>query len=243
LPPGLDIVVPVYNEEGTINELVARIRRSCPASAVIVVDNGSTDRTMARLESRRDVRVIRHDRNLGYGTSLRHGIEAGTGEHVVMIDADLEYLPEDIPAIDSALDSADAVYGSRFLASAGRRRPSVWSLGNRAVTALFNALFAQHLTDLYTGIRGVRRAALPPPGLRSFGFEVVLEIAVEVARRGLRIAEVPVGYSPRTSGQSKMRHPRELLKFTYHVMRFRLAIASASGADRTKPSPWSRSRK
>jgi len=130
-----------------------------------------------------------------------------------MIDADLEYLPEDVPALDRALASADAVFGSRFLAAGERPRSAVWSLGNRTVTGVFNLLFAQRLTDLYTGLRGVRRAALPAGGVRRAGFDVVIEIAAALARRGSRLVEVPIGYVPRTRGRSKMRHGREAARF------------------------------
>src|ERR1041385_6728268 len=104
-----------------------------------------------------------------------------------------------------------AVYGSRFLANdaARRRGPAGWSLGNRLVTQSFNLLFNQRLTDLYTGLRAVRRTALATVTLGSPGFEIVLEIAAALARNGARIAEVPIGYAPRRSGQSKMRHARE----------------------------------
>jgi len=221
LSAGLDIVVPVYNEEGTVGELIDRVRSACPAAAVIVVDNASTDATVDVVRTRDGVRLVRHDRNLGYGASLRHGIEAGTGERVVMIDADLEYFPEDIPALDAALAGADAVYGSRFLGGTHGARSALWSLGNRTVTALFNVLFRQRLTDLYTGLRGIRRAALPAGALGATGFAAVLEIAALVARRGGRIVEVPIRYAPRAAGRSKMRHARELVRFVALLVRLR----------------------
>lgn len=222
--PGLDIVVPVYNEEENVEELIARLRRSCPGACLFVVDNASTDRTAALLERMPDVTLIRHERNLGYGRSLADGIVAGSGERIVMIDGDLEYLPEDVPAVDRALGSAHAVYGSRFLGpgAAVGVRSRFWTLGNWLVTHSFNVLFRQHLTDLYTGIRGVRRTALAAAALRSPGFEAVLEMAVAMVHSGFRIAEVPVGYAPRQRGQSKMRHVREFCKFGYHLLRLRL---------------------
>src|SRR5437667_11892603 len=169
----LDVVVPVYNEEGAVEELVTRVRRACPAARLIVVDNASTDRTpdiLARLPA---VMLIRHGRNLGYGRSLADGIRAGTGERIALIDGDLEYLPEDVPRLVRALDAAPAVYGSRLLGTHADRRAAsaLRSLGNRVVTEAFNLLFAQHLTDLYTGLRAVQRRALPAGDLRSAGFE------------------------------------------------------------------------
>jgi len=222
LASGLDIVVPAYNEEATIGELLVRLRRSCPGATVIVVDNGSSDGTVGVVEREREVRLVRHERNLGYGASLRDGIEAGDGPRIVMIDADLEYLPEDVPELDRALDSADAVFGSRFLSAGQQPRSAVWSLGNRTVTGVFNLLFAQRLTDLCTGLRGIRRAALPADGFRRTGFDVVIEIAAALARRGARLVEVPIGYVPRTRGRSKMRHGREAARFVSTAVRLRL---------------------
>src|SRR5438477_1226865 len=206
MPDAPDVVVPVYNEEGAVEELVARLVRACPEARLVFVDNASTDRTpdiLARLPA---VTLIRHARNLGYGRSIADGIRAGTGERIVMIDSDLEYLPEDVPRLAHALGTMPAVYGSRFLGThADRRAASAFrSLGNRVVTEAFNLLFAQHLTDLYTGLRAVRRSALPPGGLRSPGFEIVVEIAALLARAGIPIHEVPIGYVPRRTGRSKM---------------------------------------
>ncbi len=219
---GLDVVVPVYNEETAVGELIARLRAACPGARLIVVDNASTDGTVRLLAAMPDVLLVKHTENLGYGRSLADGIAAGTGERIVMIDADLEYLPEDVPAIDGALATAPAVWGSRFLRPVAAGGSAVWSLGNAGVTRAFNMLFGQHLTDLYTGIRGVRRAALPAGGVHSPGFEFVLELAAELARAGIRIAEVPVGYAERRGGQSKMRHVRELMKFGVRLVALRL---------------------
>jgi glycosyltransferase involved in cell wall biosynthesis len=220
----LDVIVPVFDEEATVEELVRRLAAACPGARLIFVDNASTDRTAAILARLPEVTLVRHERNLGYGRSLATGLAAGKNERVVMIDGDLEYLPEDVPRLARALDSARAVYGSRFLARAGdaSHGAAVWSLGNRLVTAAFNLSFGQRLTDLYTGIRGVRREALPPRPLTSSGFEFVLEFAAVLARAGIRIAEVPVGYTPRRAGHSKMRHAREAAKFAYHLVRLRL---------------------
>jgi glycosyltransferase involved in cell wall biosynthesis len=224
MPDAPDVVVPVYNEEGAVEELVARLVRACPQARLLFVDNASTDRTPDILARHPAVTLIRHAANLGYGRSIVDGIRAGTGERIVMIDGDLEYLPEDVPRLTAALDTAPAVYGSRFLgAHADRQSASAFrSLGNRVVTEVFNLLFAQHLTDLYTGLRAVRRSALPAGGLHRPGFELVLEIAALLARAGISIHEIPIGYVPRRTGRSKMRHARETLKFVYHVVRLRL---------------------
>ena len=219
----VDVVVPVFNEAATLPALLERLRAAVPTATLIFVDNGSTDSTCTLLEAERDVTLVRHASNLGYGRSLRDGIAAGRSERVVQIDADLEYRPEDVPAVVAALGVSAAVYGSRF---GGRGAVAGMSatrrLGNRIVTQLFDVLYGQSLSDLYTGLRGFRRSALPPD-CRCDGFEYVLEIAARIARQGHRIGEVPIGYDAREVGASKMRHIPEFLKFAFWLVRLRIA--------------------
>jgi glycosyltransferase involved in cell wall biosynthesis len=222
MTPSVDIVVPVFNEAQTVGELFERLCAACPNARVVFVDNGSTDGTLETISALPGAHVIRHAENLGYGQSLRDGIAASSGDYIVMIDADLEYLPEDVPAVVAALAGAEAVYGSRFL---GRRfadggMPLSRRLGNALVTGLFNVLFRQNLTDLYTGLRGVRRSAWPASRMERPGFEMVLELAARLVKAGGRIKEVPVAYEPRARGESKMRHVPEFVKFARCVVHF-----------------------
>jgi glycosyltransferase involved in cell wall biosynthesis len=218
-----EIVVPIYNEAATVDPLIERLRRACPAARLVFVDNASTDGTLERLAAHPDVQVVRHPRNLGYGRSIRDGIAVCRRTNVVVIDADLEYQPEDVPAIVAALATSPVVHGSRFLGAEGARvMRGTRRLGNATVTALFNALFGQRLTDLYTGVRGYRRAAVPLERLTRDGFEFVLEASAHFARAGVRIVEVPVRYVVRTAGRSKMRHVREFVKFAWCLAVLRL---------------------
>jgi glycosyltransferase involved in cell wall biosynthesis len=209
LPENLDIVVPIFNEVHAVDELIDRLQRACPAACLIFVDNGSTDGTLARLLAR-GVQTIRHERNEGYGKSLRDGIDAGTGSLILTIDADLEYPPESAPMLLQALEKCPVVYGSRFLNGV----PSMSAMrrfGNRLLTGLFNAVCRQQLTDLYTGIKAFRRDAIAGYRFRESGFSFVVEFAAFVSR-SCRIAEVPVEYHPRSSGASKMGHFAEALR-------------------------------
>ncbi len=221
----VDIVIPVLNEAATLDALIARLRAACPDAVLIFVDNGSTDGSVERLARNDRVTLVRHERNLGYGQSMLDGIAAGTGAAVVMIDADLEYHPEDVPAVVAALEGAEVVYGSRFLDRSLRRASMPWPrrFGNRLVSSVFNALFQQRLTDLYTGLRGARRAAVSRLPLRTSGFDFVAELAAQAARAGMTIVEIPIGYSPRQLGTSKMRHLPELARFLQRAVRLWLA--------------------
>lgn len=238
MPPRVDIVVPVLNEEASIDEFYARVDRLGYASSLIVVDNASTDGTLARLARYPAVRVVRHATNEGYGASIRDGMAAGSAELVVVMDADLEYPPEAIPRLVEKLGDHAVVYGSRFL---GQQPPMALArrLGNRLVTGLFNRLYGQETTDLYTGMKGLRRDALPLGELRRNGFDHAVEIAVLVARAGHRIRDVAVAYTPRQQGRSKMQHLPETVKLLSLLLWYRLRarpLTAAPGAPRRTSS-------
>jgi glycosyltransferase involved in cell wall biosynthesis len=218
----LDIVVPVLDEEASIGEFVERVRALGLADALVFVDNASTDGTIAFLERLPEVRLVRHATNEGYGASIRDGIASSNGERIVIIDADLEYPPEAIPAIVAALDEHAAVYGSRFLDGPPPEMPLLRRIGNRVVTGFFNVLFAQRTTDLYTGMKGLRRHAIDLDDLERTGFEHVVELAARIAASGARIHDVAVRYTPRTRGVSKMRHVPETLKCVALTLVYRM---------------------
>jgi glycosyltransferase involved in cell wall biosynthesis len=212
----VDIVVPILNEVESLDPFLARVERLGLREALLFVDNGSTDGTLERL-AERGARVLRHDANLGYGASVRDGINAGGGEKIVIIDADLEYPPEAIPRLLDALDAEPVVYCSRFLGAAPPPMPAFRLLGNRLLSGLANRLYGQATTDLYTGMKGQRRRALPLAALRRDGFEHGAEIAALIAFSGHRIAEIGVEYTPRQRGASKMRHIPETAKLVAYL--------------------------
>jgi glycosyltransferase involved in cell wall biosynthesis len=221
VPRSVDIVVPVFNEAECVDELYDRVARLGLADALLFVDNGSTDGTVACIE-RRGARLVRHARNLGWGASIRDGIHAGDGERIVVIDADLEYPPETIPSILAALDQHVLVFGSRFLGPEPPTMSRTRIAGNRVMSGVFNALFGQHTTDFCTGLRGIRRSALPLAELRCAGWDHAVELSAMAVEAGHRIAEVPVRYEPRDRGRSKMRHVPVALGLVRSMLAFRL---------------------
>lgn len=229
----LDIVVPVLNEAAVVDAFCDRVEALGLGAALLFVDNGSTDGTLERLE-RRGVRLIRHATNLGYGASIRDGIAGSDAERIVIIDADLEYPPESIPQLLEALEHSPAVYGSRFLDRGAPAMPWLRRIGNRCVTGLYNLLFRQRATDLYTGMKALRRGAFSLASLERTGFEHVVELAVLIAHSGSRIRDVPIAYAPRERGASKMRHLPETLKFLYLVLRYWPSFAWAAVALRLR---------
>jgi dolichol-phosphate mannosyltransferase len=214
------IVVPVYNEEACVDDFYARVANAGYANSLIFVDNASTDGTVNRLRMLGDVRIIRHDRNLGYGASIRDGIAASRGD-VVIIDADLEYPPEAISELIDALKTHPVVLASRFLDGRPTGMPVIRRLGNRVISGIFNVLFRQQVTDLYTGMKALRREVISGLDLRQDGFEHVLELSAQVAVAGYRIHEIPVTYTPRAKGVSKMKHLPETLKYLWLVLHYR----------------------
>jgi glycosyltransferase involved in cell wall biosynthesis len=217
----IDIIVPVFNEELGIDDFYRRVANAGFASSLVFIDNASTDGTVRRIQQYADVRIIRHATNLGYGASIRDGIAATCADFVVVIDADLEYPPEAIAQLVGALQHHAVVYASRFLGGTPAGMPRVRRIGNRIITGIFNLLFGQRTTDLYTGMKGLRRETLQDLDLKQNGFEHVLELSAQLANRGHRIHEIPVTYTPRVVGVSKMRHIPETAKYCWFVLRYR----------------------
>ncbi|MBW2232830.1 MAG: glycosyltransferase family 2 protein [Deltaproteobacteria bacterium] len=215
----LSIIVPVYNEESSIDDFYARVDRLGHADALIFVDNASTDRTLEKIEALPKGRVIRHDRNEGYGASVRDGLAASDSDDIIITDVDLEFPPEIIPELIETLEQHRVAYCSRFL---GRtpRMSLVRRLGNRLISELYNLLFQQHTTDLCTGVKAMRRDAFALSELRLDGFDGAMEIAALFAISGAKIHDVAVVYEPRVRGRSKMRHVPELLRFVRHIVGF-----------------------
>lgn len=209
--PRLSVVIPVYNEARTIEELLARVQAVPIDKEILIIDDGSTDGTREILEvirTRRggnEVRIILEDRNRGKGAVLRLGFQEARGEVVIVQDADLEYDPRDYPALLEPIDRglADVVYGSRFLGSPHRVLFFWHFVGNRVLSTLSNVVTNLNLSDVWVGYKAFRRDVLAAVRLREdrFGFEP--EVTAKIARQGWRIYEVPISYAGRTYAEGK----------------------------------------
>ena len=224
----------MLNESASVEEFHARVARLGLGQSLLFVDNASTDDTVRKIERMPGARLVRHATNEGYGASLRDGMLAGTAPRIVIIDADLEYPPESIPALLAALDRETVVYGSRFLGAVRPDMPLFRRIGNRVISGVFNLLFRQHTTDFYTGMKALRREALADLVLHQNGFEHVVELGAKLACKGHTISEVAVAYAPRSRGVSKMKHLPETLKYVWFVTRYWLKLVVLGGRNHSR---------
>ena len=205
--PLLTVVMPVYNELATVEEVVRRVLALPLRVQLVVVDDCSTDGTgdlLARLRNELDFTLLRQPVNQGKGAALRLGFAHVAGDLVVIQDADLEYSPEELPGLIELIcdGRADVVYGSRFL---GRHRVFLFThyLGNRLLTTLTNVLYNTMLTDMETCYKVMRAEVLRSMTLQSNGFGIEPELTAKIFKRRLRVYEVPISYDGRGYDEGK----------------------------------------
>ncbi len=204
----LSVVMPVYNEANTVEEMIRRVQAVGLADEIIVVDDGSSDGTGAvlnKLNGQKGVQILTHAKNQGKGAAVRDGIQAAKGELILIQDADLEYDPRDVKKMLEPIESglADVVYGSRFLG--GPRRPTMFwhAVANHFLTFLTNLLYNNILSDMETGYKLFRREALEGIRIRSNSFDFEPEITAKLLKRRVRIYEVPISFNPRDYSEGK----------------------------------------
>lgn len=225
----LSVVIPCYNEFGTIQEVVKAVRNSPVKDLeIIVVDDCSKDGTRELLQSGLSTqidKIIYHSKNRGKGAALRSGFAAATGEIVIVQDADLEYDPQEFPiVIKPILDGkADVVFGSRFMGSAPHRVLYYWHMvGNQFLTMLSNMFTNINLSDMETCYKAFRREIIQSVKIEEnrFGFEP--EITAKVAKMGCRIYEVGISYYGRTYKEGKKIGWKDGFRAIYCILKYNL---------------------
>jgi glycosyltransferase involved in cell wall biosynthesis len=205
----VSFLIPAHNEEETIGEVLMRIDALDLESELIVVDDGSTDRTAAVVEqwaSSHDNVILLHQENSGKGAAIRAAIPHGTGEIMVIQDADMEYDPADVPMLIEPIvrGAADAVFGSRLSGGRPQRAYLFWHrVGNRFLSLVTGLLFNTTLTDMETGYKAFRADVLRSLKLTRNDFSIEPELTGEICRRHLRVYEMPIAYYGRSYSEGK----------------------------------------
>ena len=206
----VSIIIPCYNEQSTIKEIIYKINsQSNIEKEIIVIDDFSDDKTREILENdlKNNIhKIILNDRNYGKGYSIKKGIESASGDCIIIQDADLEYDPTDYKKLLDPIinDVADVVYGSRFIGTSERRVLYFWhTIGNKLLTLFSNMLSNLNLTDMEVGYKVFRSNVLKEINLveNRFGFEP--EITAKIAKKNIRIYEVGIGYFGRKYSEGK----------------------------------------
>jgi glycosyltransferase involved in cell wall biosynthesis len=203
----LSVIVPVYNEEATVGQLLQKLVKVRQVKEVIVVDDGSTDdslRLIKKVGQKTSKLQVLSKENGGKGSAIIFGLDHVTGDHVLIQDADLEYDPDDIPVLIEPIKKGrvEVVYGSRFLGS--HSNLLFWHrLGNSFLNLVTNVMYNTTLSDLETCYKVIPTQLFRDLNIKSTGFDIEPEITCKILRRGIRIYEVPISYVGRDFSQGK----------------------------------------
>ena len=221
----LSIIIPVYNEESTIAEVIARIKQTeVPLKKeIIVVDDGSNDETKGILESENEIaKLYTTPVNVGKGAAVRIGLTLAKGEIILIQDADLELDPDEYNDLLTPIleNKADVVYGSRFL-SKKNKVPFLRRIANKSLTSFTNFLYRSHLTDMETAYKVFTSEVSNSLELRANRFDIEPEITAKICKAGYEIFEVPISYNPRTKSEGKKIKLRDGIKAIWMLIKCR----------------------
>ena len=204
----LSVIMPVYNEEDTVSEIVRRVREIDLVTEIVIVDDGSQDGTreiLQELSDLPDVFVVEHEQNQGKGVAVVTGLRAARGKLIVVQDADLEYDPKDYEKLVQPLieGQCDVVYGSRFRQTNIQTKNLMNLLANKFLTLMTNLIYGSRLTDMETCYKVFRREVVEDMTIQARRFEFEPEFTAKVLKRGYRIIEIPISFDPRGYSEGK----------------------------------------
>lgn len=222
----LSVIIPIYNEIESIQEIVIRVNETKLAWELLLVDDGSTDGTrdlLKEMDGKDNVRVILKEKNEGKGSAVTIGMQEAQGDILLIQDADLEYDPRDYPTLLKPLEEgiADVVYGSRFLGGP-RRVAMFWHMvANYLLTFMTNILYNTILSDMETGYKVFRKEVVKGMVIRAKRFDFEPEFTAKILKRKYRIFEVPISFNPRDYSQGKKIKLKDAFEAVWTLLKFR----------------------
>jgi len=230
MPAKLSIIIPVYNEEKTIAEVINRVLK-VPLSNIkkelIIVDDFSTDKTREALDKIKSnsIKIFYHQKNMGKGSAIRTALRHATGDIILIQDADLEYSPEDYPKLISPIldKKTKVVYGTRLSYIKEHKRNMYWLhyFGNWVLTLITNLLFNSRLTDMETCYKIFTKGVIENIRLRSKRFDFEPEITAKILKTGNKIYEIPISFQARNFDEGKKITWRDGIKALYYLVKYR----------------------
>ena len=230
ISPIISIIVPVFNEEKTVLEILQKLeylKNSIFSCEVIVIDDGSTDRTVDILKENTKIinKIFYNETNRGKGFSVKKGIQNADGKYIIFQDADLEYDPIDLIKFSKVIEEfePDLVIGSRFNYSDYTRSHNILNkFGNNLITLIFNILYNTTFTDIYSCYACFKKELLDPNELKSEGFEQHAEILCKVVKKGKKFYEVPINYNGRSHEEGKKIKFYDIFFVLYQIFKERI---------------------
>lgn len=222
----LSVIIPVYNEADTIEDVIAQVQARPETGEILIVDDASSDNTQEHLkkyEGKPNIKVFYQPHNQGKGAAVRRAIPEATKDFVIIQDADFEYTPNDWPIVLEPLANgkADVVYGSRFMGTPGMARFFGHEMGNKFLTFVSNVFSDLHLSDMETCYKAFKREVMQNLNLESKRFGIEVEFTAKLAKaKIIRIWNVPISYNPRSFNAGKKIGWKDGVSALYHILKY-----------------------